>query len=49
MAKITRESGAWAQDVPKLAWAMSAALKELDAAQQSLERSNQGAAQGLED
>lgn len=49
MAKIARESGAWAQDVPKLAWAMSAALKELDAAQQSLERSNQGAAQGLED
>ena len=36
MAKIARESGAWAQDVPKLAWAMSAALKELDAAQQSL-------------
>lgn len=49
MAKIARESGAWAQDVPKLAWAMSAALKELDAAQQSLERANQGAAQGLED
>lgn len=49
MAKIARESGTWAKDVPKLAWAMSAALKELDAAQQSLERSNQGAAQGLED
>lgn len=49
MAKIARESGAWAKDVPKLAWAMSAALKELDAAQQSLERSNQGAAQGLAD
>ena len=49
MAKIARESGAWAKDVPKLAWAMSAALKELDAAQRSMERANQGAAQGLAD
>jgi hypothetical protein len=49
MAKIARESGAWSQEVPKLAWAMSAALKELDAAQRSMERANQGAAQGLAD